>query len=259
MVKVFRKVRLKYASGKSIKKYLFYGAGEIILVVIGILIALKINTWNESNRNRILEEKILIELKTELVNNKAQLDQIIFDREISLDICKALLPSLRTKKNILNTEQVNAILSRRPANRVVVTSPSGTKTDSLIGSIPSYALFYPRIGNIKSIIYSGNLNIISNPKVKNCIAEFEDRVESIRNATEGADKIMHEQIQPILQGYLKSDQSYPLDRVFNDFDFQFYVMNYLGWTTATIGTSKNFSKIMGETVAAIDEELENNR
>ncbi|MBK8515356.1 MAG: hypothetical protein IPL55_03425 [Saprospiraceae bacterium] len=55
MIKIFRQIRQTLViSGNSVK-YLKYAIGEIILVVIGILIALQINTWNENRKDRISE------------------------------------------------------------------------------------------------------------------------------------------------------------------------------------------------------------
>ena len=48
-------------------KYLKYAIGEIVLVVIGILIALQINTWNENKKKTVLEIKHLKELKSDIV------------------------------------------------------------------------------------------------------------------------------------------------------------------------------------------------
>jgi hypothetical protein len=50
-------------------KYFKYAIGEIVLVVIGILIALQINNWNEFNQERKLEQKVLTELLTSLEHN----------------------------------------------------------------------------------------------------------------------------------------------------------------------------------------------
>ena len=240
---------------RSMKKYFFYGLGEIILVVLGILIALQINNWNEQNKNQTLEQQILKELKVELTNNLDQLDQVIADREISLQVSIALLPSLIANRNIMDEQKINSILDNRPKSRIVFASSKGTKIDSLIGSIPSYWTYAPMMGNVKSIIYSGKINLITNSNIKICIAEFEDRVKSVNIATDGADEIMNEHIQPILKEYLKVKKSYPLDEVFNDFDFQFYLRTYIGWTSAAINTSENFSRILKSTIEIIDSEL----
>ncbi|MEM8507323.1 MAG: DUF6090 family protein, partial [Bacteroidota bacterium] len=49
MIQFFRRIRQKLLTERQFKKYLFYAAGEIVLVVIGILIALQINNWNNQN------------------------------------------------------------------------------------------------------------------------------------------------------------------------------------------------------------------
>ena len=59
MIKFFRKIRQNLLSEGKTGKYLKYAFGEIVLVVIGILIALQINNWNEQRKERI-QEKILI-------------------------------------------------------------------------------------------------------------------------------------------------------------------------------------------------------
>jgi hypothetical protein len=51
-------------------KYFKYAIGEIILVVIGILIALQINNWNEHRKNNLWEHQFLKDLKIELETNK---------------------------------------------------------------------------------------------------------------------------------------------------------------------------------------------
>ena len=62
MIKLFRKFRQNLHFEEKNGRYLKYAFGEVILVVIGILIALQINNWNENRKNRILEKEILTEL-----------------------------------------------------------------------------------------------------------------------------------------------------------------------------------------------------
>jgi len=69
MIKFFRKIRQNLLTENKISKYLIYAIGEIILVVIGILIALGINNWNQKNQTKREEIKILTELKTALEND----------------------------------------------------------------------------------------------------------------------------------------------------------------------------------------------
>ena len=70
MIRFFRQLRQKLLSQNLMRKYLFYAIGEIILVVIGILIALAINNWNEEQKLREYEKDILKEIQTGLVNTR---------------------------------------------------------------------------------------------------------------------------------------------------------------------------------------------
>src|SRR5210317_1084566 len=74
MIPFFRKIRKKMALNNEPSKpawpagrYLRYAVGEIVLVVIGILIALQINNWNENRKERILEKQILTDIKESLI------------------------------------------------------------------------------------------------------------------------------------------------------------------------------------------------
>ena len=66
MIKFFRKIRQNLLSENKFSKYLIYAIGEIILVVIGILIALQINNWNESRKHRFQEITILQNIKEDI-------------------------------------------------------------------------------------------------------------------------------------------------------------------------------------------------
>ena len=69
MLTFFRKIRKALLDSGSTGKYLLYAIGEIALVVIGILIALQINNWNEWRKDRIEEKEILREIIVEIHTN----------------------------------------------------------------------------------------------------------------------------------------------------------------------------------------------
>ena len=69
MIKFFRKIRQNLLMKNKTGKYFKYAIGEIVLVVIGILIALQINNWNEGQKIQSNQEKYLTLLKTEAENN----------------------------------------------------------------------------------------------------------------------------------------------------------------------------------------------
>ncbi len=69
MIKFFRKIRRTLLSENKFSKYLLYAIGEIILVVIGILIALQINNWNETKKEKTKLNDILNIVKSDLIKD----------------------------------------------------------------------------------------------------------------------------------------------------------------------------------------------
>ncbi len=69
MIKFFRKIRQKTLTKNKFGKYLTYAFGEIVLVVIGILIALSINNWNEARISQTKFDQSLKKVHKELILN----------------------------------------------------------------------------------------------------------------------------------------------------------------------------------------------
>ena len=77
MIPVFRKIRKKMADDNRPLKYMRYAIGEIVLVVIGILIALQINTWKEEQKAKRVEFVILTELKKNINADILEMDSTV--------------------------------------------------------------------------------------------------------------------------------------------------------------------------------------
>ena len=71
MIRFFRKIRQGLLTENKFSKYILYAVGEIVLVVIGILIALQVNTWNQHRISHNLELKLLKDLKRDLETIKS--------------------------------------------------------------------------------------------------------------------------------------------------------------------------------------------
>lgn len=93
MIKFFRKIRQNLLSENRFSKYLFYAIGEIILVVIGILIALQINNWNEHKKTESKARQVLMALRSDLMQDVA----IIEDRYPEVNHQYQLNESLRAR------------------------------------------------------------------------------------------------------------------------------------------------------------------
>ncbi|MTE27873.1 DUF6090 family protein [Winogradskyella ouciana] len=81
MIKFFRHIRQSMINQNRTKKYLLYAIGEIILVVIGILIALQINNWNEDQKSRKDERYVLTEVLKNLEEDAILVKEIIAQRQ----------------------------------------------------------------------------------------------------------------------------------------------------------------------------------
>ena len=67
MIRFFRKIRQDLLSDNKFSKYFIYAIGEIVLVMIGILLALQVNTWNKQKNDHKEEKQILTQLKAEFL------------------------------------------------------------------------------------------------------------------------------------------------------------------------------------------------
>ena len=84
MIKFFRKIRYNLMETGKTGKYFKYAIGEIVLVVIGILIALQINNWNENRKNRIIEKTLYSSLISNLESDLADISHKITVVSVSL-------------------------------------------------------------------------------------------------------------------------------------------------------------------------------
>lgn len=97
MLKFFKKIRRKLLSESKFNKYLVYAAGEIILVVIGILIALQFNDWSKEKERNILEHRILSEMHTNLKMDSVDMEGNIERNTKVLNSAQAILDQLENQ------------------------------------------------------------------------------------------------------------------------------------------------------------------
>ena len=105
MIKFFRKIRLNLLKYGKTTKYFKYAIGEIILVVIGILIALQINNWNENRKDTKLENNFLANVLLDLEKDEQKLNyykKFLGNRMMSLD---TLLTYVRNPQRTMGIEK----------------------------------------------------------------------------------------------------------------------------------------------------------
>lgn len=75
MIHFFRRIRQKLLANNQMKKYFLYAIGEIVLVMIGILLALQVNSWNEEKKNIISEKEVLTSILLNLEEDNSNIDK----------------------------------------------------------------------------------------------------------------------------------------------------------------------------------------
>jgi hypothetical protein len=151
MISFFRKIRHQLLSQNRITRYLAYALGEILLVTIGILIALQVNTWNEERKLRKEEGLLIQNLHEEFEQNLSKLD-LVADRlsktEKSLRIILGLIDS---QPDQIREEMLDSLL---------------IKSVMVSGRIPQSFV-------LEDMKNTGGLSKIRNSDLKNRLFEWE--------------------------------------------------------------------------------------
>lgn len=170
MIKFFSRIRQKLLAEKIFNKYLVYAVGEIILIIIGILIALQISNWNEVKKIRSSEQQYLLALKTEFNFNKVELEKIM-------------------KRNMTNAENTIKVL-----NIMGPESPQITEEELsflLAGSLSFEVQFDPNQGVLDEIIGSGKLGLFSNDELKFALSSWNGLLQRARLQEKELQRLRH--------------------------------------------------------------------
>jgi len=142
MIPFFRKIRKTLADDNKPLKYLRYAIGEIVLVVIGILIALQINNWNERVKFKNNVATILEELKQDLnsdIHYLEDLDSIYGNWDIQAD---NILKALRGKPIRQINESSEYMVGRGSMNNLSISTTTfdQLKNSGLLYNIKAHAI-----------------------------------------------------------------------------------------------------------------------
>ena len=163
MIRFFYKIRQKLFSEGKFTHYILYALGEIILIVIGILIAITIDNNNELRKIKRMEQVYLSGLKSEFEQNKNKLQTLI-------------------ETNRLNYEDAQKL-----ANFIATDSFPDEKTlSNLLFNAFSYEIAYnPNNSLLTEVISTGYLKYISNPTLRQELAAWESVIQGIHRQEAG--------------------------------------------------------------------------
>lgn len=157
-------------------KYLIYAIGEIILVVIGILIALQINSKKEEINNRIIEQSVLNNLYEDFNKNQQEIDVLIF-------------------ANNKYYRNLNKFIE------IIKTTPKDIKfnvIDTLLMAAIAAPTYIPTTSTIDVIISTGNIDLIKNEELKSLISRFKREIADLNENENDVRILANMQLCPFL-------------------------------------------------------------
>ena len=237
MIKFFRKIRQNLLSeGKTgtpasqTGRYFKYAIGEIILVVIGILIAIQINNWNEERKYRAQEKNLLIGLKEDLQESRQEIESTITYNDSTVSFYKYILI------NFENSEGVTPQLKKS------------------IGKITNWQIPYLTYSTFESLKNKG-LDLISNSSLrKNIIALYDNEFAYLMEDYDRAEWTMSENVSlPLANKYIRTSISEPYSSVPNNYETLRHNTEFINMTHRLISLRQKGVKRCNTIVTKIDD------
>ena len=181
MIPFFRKIRFNLMEKNKTVKYLKYAIGEIILVVIGILIALSINNWNEQRKNQDDVHLSLFQILNDLKQEELLLQE----------------------HNLLSKKTIDYLTNISKSNYNAV------HLDSLLIYLDNYFSFLKNNNAYSGLKETGKFSNINNPLLKANIASYyEEGYETLIADTQWGEAYTNDQVVPYVIANLEPDTNY---------------------------------------------------
>ena len=185
---------------------------ESFVVVVGILGAFALNNWNESLKNSRTEEKLLIRLHTEVLANKSQLEEIVARHQAGVDNMHNLITLYQNDPISKHFELQDSVY--RNAFRGLNWT------------------FNPSMGQLKSIISSGQIKYISNNEFVGHLSDFENQYNDANEGIIRTIEIWDNTLAPLIFKYTewwRSDNLFGKSAFSPDYDGLFRSREIEAW------------------------------
>lgn len=148
MIKLFRNIRKNLLIEGKTTNYIKYAVGEIVLVVIGILIALQINNWNEGRKEVFKERQLLSNLQGEFKDNLQDLDSIAIEVDKVIGSLEKVFDLFSQSNSNVHQDTLNIWLS------TAMYSPNWKPSEFLLNSLNnSGSISELKNENLKLLLY----------------------------------------------------------------------------------------------------------
>jgi len=237
----------------SVSKYLLYATGEIVLVVIGILIALQINDANDARKERLKEVHYLENIKTDLQINIQEMDRYLETRTGCIEAARRIIGHFEGEP---------------------ITDYDAFNADGV--SIYSWQKFYQSNNTFQELVNSGNLGLISSESIKSKLLDIESLYKKMKSEEDhfrfDTEKLIYEPLYELMDlqqlvsnfEYVASGGKSGQQVILNAAFFEDYLnsqklKNGFSMTILEFGTMNDQMRLMKkmsqELVASIDTEI----
>lgn len=179
MLKIFRKIRKQLLTENKLSRYLLYAIGEIVLVVIGILIALQINNWNQNRIKKQDEIKIYQNIKRQIADDLNEINRVIG----------------RNNYFLAEFEKASRMISIRDQS----------KTDTLAMIVMTLSQYsdFNRTGNIyETLVNSGDIKLLKNADIPGQLQKLEMTYTYVNKLEDIHWDIIMKELSPELKGVI---------------------------------------------------------
>ena len=184
MIKFFRRIRYDLMEKNKTGKYLKYAIGEIILVMIGILLALQVNNWNEKSKEDIVLKEALKQIAQDLKQDEVVLNGFLRGDSRRVEYLLAL------SNGTYNT----------------------IRLDSIMYNLDNYFFFYKSNNYYSSLKSSGLFSSFKNDNLKNNLtAYYEQMYERLKTSSEYGENFTNNRIIPFVLSHLEYSENLLVD------------------------------------------------
>ena len=229
MIKFFRKIRQKMLTEHKFSTYFLYAIGEILLVMIGILLAFQVNSWKEQRDNSSLEQIMINNLNTEFKKNLNKLkDSRIQYKETDKSI-RRLMSFMQFSSDELKIANIDSLISK---------------------AIDVYD-YSPTQNSLTEILATGNLKLIKEDSLKTMLLDWSAELNEKEESWQTLDDFNQNLVLPYLtkKASMRNIDKYSLmkwednskfeinyEDLFNDIEFENHLDN-LGWAVVNYDMS----------------------
>lgn len=186
MIPFFRKLRWRLAQNNQFFKYSRYAIGEIVLVVVGILIALQINNWNRSNEKNELKNIYLNRLINDIKSDTTNIQFVRSEIRLNQKVIKALIKNMNEDAAV---EETDSLFYRYFERGWIISE------------------FVPTSNTYTDLSQTGNMNILNNPELVDQIIQYYSYMTQLENSN----NVNKSWITPIDQEVAKTTAAFELD------------------------------------------------